>query len=545
MSDVSTVDDAMDRSERQALTIESVRLIVGMEIHVELATASKMFARAASPAAPSGPVGSAACPEPMANTMLDPVVMALPGALPGLNKRAIELSMLVGMAINCSIADETKWDRKGYTYPDLPKGYQISQYDLPLCYDGFVDVPAINEKGAFDLGGKRSRVGIVRAHLEEDAGKLSHEAPGGSAIEGSLVDLNRAGTPLLEIVTQPDIGSSDEAVAFCRLLRMICRFVGATEGVMQMGHMRFEPNINCEMVLEGGKTVRTPITEVKNLNSFKAVAGAIEHECAQQPGRWRADGEVFGPGTKTTRGWDDAKGVTFVQREKEDAHDYRYFPDPDLPTLCIDQGWRDEVKAGLPELPLDRLERWADAMGLSAEEGMVLLDSRADAEVFDQAVDDVVKGKANGKGVSRRDAGRAVANIALQHLARLANERGCGLAEVGLSGEQIAGVAALRLGDDISASNAGKLVEKLAEDGYEGRDPAGVAEYEGWLTVRDTGAMEAWVDEVIAANPEMVEQIRGGKQQAVGRLIGEVMGKSGGSADAKAVRAMLLERIGT
>lgn len=374
---------------------------------------------------------------------------------------------------------------------------------------------------------------------------MSHEAPGGAAIEGSLVDLNRAGTPLLEIVTQPDLSSADDAVAFCKLLRMVCRFVGATEGVMQMGHMRFEPNINCELVLEGGKTVRTPITEVKNLNSFRAVAGAIEHEFAQQPVRWRADGEVFGPGTKTTRGWDDAKGVTFVQREKEDAHDYRYFPDPDLPALHIEESWRDEVRESLPELPLDRLSRWADAMGLSAEEGMVLLESRADADLFDEAVDVVVKGKAGGKGAGRRDAGKAVANIALQHLARLANERGCGLAEVGLSGEQIAGIAALRLADDISASNAGKLVEKLAEEGYEGRDPAGVAEYEGWLIVRDEGAMEAWVDEVIAANPEIVEQIRGGKQQAVGRLIGEVMGKSGGAADAKAVRAMLIERIGS
>ena len=535
MSDASVDSGAMSEAERRSVAIESVRLIVGMEIHVELATASKMFARAVSPAY----VGCQDDPEPMANTMLDPVVMALPGALPGLNRRAVELSMLVGMALNCSIADETKWDRKGYTYPDLPKGYQISQYDLPLCYDGYVDVPAIDEKGAFEIGGKTTRVGIVRAHLEEDAGKLSHEAPGGAAIDGSLVDLNRAGTPLLEIVTQPDLGSAADAVAFCKLLRMVCRFVGATEGVMQMGHMRFEPNINCELVLDGGRTVRTPITEVKNLNSFRAVAGAIEHELAEQPGRWRADGETFGPGTKTTRGWDDTKSATFVQREKEDAHDYRYFPDPDLPALHIEESWRDDVKASLPELPLDRLARWADAMGLSAEEGMVLLESRADADLFDGAVEHAVAG-----GAKQGAAGKAVANIALQHLARLANDRGCGLADVGLSGEQVAGVAALRLADDISASNAGKLVEKLAEAGYEGREAAGVAEYEGWLIVRDEGAMEAWVDEVITANPEMVEQIRGGKQQAVGRLIGEVMGKSGGSADAKAVRAMLIERIG-
>jgi aspartyl-tRNA(Asn)/glutamyl-tRNA(Gln) amidotransferase subunit B len=548
----------MTEAERAAVTIESVRPIIGLEIHVELATASKMFARAPSPAF----AGCVDAPDPLANTMLDPVVMALPGALPGLNRRAVELSILVGLALNCSIAGETKWDRKGYTYPDLPKGYQISQYDLPLCYDGSVDVPGLGAKGAFDLGGEFTRVGIIRAHLEEDAGKLSHEAPGGAAFDGSLVDLNRAGTPLLEIVTQPDLSSADQAVAFCRLLRMTCRFVGATEGVMQRGHMRFEPNINCELTLAGGRTVRTPITEVKNLNSFRAVAGAIDHEIERQPGRWRETGLEIGPGTKTTRGWDDNKGVTVVQREKEDAHDYRYFPDPDLPALVVEEAWAEEIGAGLPELPLARLVRWREEMGLGADEGAVLVEERADADLFDDAVDEVVspgsggadaaEGEGDGKkqkkrdrrGISRERAGKAVANIVLQQVARLANERGCSLARVGLDAVQIAAIARLRDADDLSAANAGKLVEKLAEAGYAGRDPGGVAEYEGWLTVRDEGAMQGWVDEVIAANPAIVEQIRGGKPQAVGRLIGEVMGKSGGSADAKAVRAMLLERIG-
>jgi aspartyl-tRNA(Asn)/glutamyl-tRNA(Gln) amidotransferase subunit B len=200
----------MTPDERASVEIDSVRLVVGMEVHVELATRSKMFARAASPAAPGGGEGNGP------NTMIDPVVLALPGALPALNREAIELSIRVGLALGCEIASETKWDRKGYTYPDLPKGYQISQYDLPLCYDGRVDVPALGERGEFLAGGETSRVGIIRAHLEEDAGKLSHEGPGGAEIEGSLVDLNRAGTPLLEIVTQPDISSAEQAVAFCR-----------------------------------------------------------------------------------------------------------------------------------------------------------------------------------------------------------------------------------------------------------------------------------------------------------------------------------------
>jgi len=540
-------DVGLTADERASVEISSVRLIVGMEIHVELATASKMFSRAASPACAG--CADSDSQEPAANTLLDPVVMALPGALPGLNRRAIELSMLVGLALNCSIATETKWDRKSYIYPDLPKGYQISQYDLPLCYDGYIDVPATGPRGGFDVEGETTRVGIMRAHLEEDAGKLSHEAPGGAAIDGSLVDLNRAGTPLLEIVTQPDLRSEDEAVALCKLLRLVCRFVGATEGVMQRGHMRFEPNINCELVLRSGKTVRTPITEVKNLNSFKAVAGAIGYELAEQPTRWRADGLEFGLGTKTTRGWDDAAERTVLQRGKEDAHDYRYFPDPDLPALHIEREWQDRVKAALPELPLDRLRRWHKQCGLDSSDAMSLLEERADAELYDAAVDAVVGAidegdeKKKPANISRERAGKAVANIVLQQIARLANSRGTTLAGVGLSAAQIAGIARLREADDISASNAGKLVEKLAGDGYEGKDPAGVSEYEGWLIVRDEGAMEAWVQEVIDANSTMVEEIRGGKQQAVGRLIGEVMKKSGGSADAKAVRALLLKQI--
>ena len=540
MGDQTT--DTMTVEERTGAEIVSVRLVVGMEVHVELATRSKMFARAASPAAPVL-VGADAV-EPGPNTMIDPVVLALPGALPGLNRRAVELSVLVGLALHCRIAGETKWDRKGYTYPDLPKGYQISQYDLPLCADGYLDVPPLGERGEFDVGAEhQSRVGIIRAHLEEDAGKLSHDGAGlsgGDGGDGSLVDLNRAGTPLLEIVTQPDIRSAEQAVAFCKLLRVLCRSVGATEGVMQKGHMRFEPNINCVLTLAGGKTVTTPITEVKNLNSFRSVQGAIEHELAEQPGRWRADGLVMGPGSKTTRGWDDARGVTYTMREKEDAHDYRYFPDPDIPTLPLDQAWIDEIGAGLPELPTDRLERWRSQLGVDPADGTVLIEEWADAELFDEAVKEAAT-----SGLGRKEAGRQVSNVVLQQLARVANERSVRIADLGVSAGQIAAIAHLRSADAISAANAGRLAEKLADPDYAGRDAEGVAEYEGWLIVRDEGAMTAWVDEVIAEHPEIVEQIRGGKQQAVGRLIGEVMGKSGGTADAKGVREMLLERIGS
>ncbi|MEM7754929.1 MAG: Asp-tRNA(Asn)/Glu-tRNA(Gln) amidotransferase subunit GatB [Planctomycetota bacterium] len=530
MSDTDAA--AMSAEERAGVEIASVRLIVGLEIHVELRTRTKMFTSAPNPAHPDFDDA-----EP--NTLLDPVVMALPGSLPVVNREAVELSMRVGLALGCKIAEQTKWDRKGYQYPDLPKGYQISQYDLPLCFDGVVDVPAVGEDGEADWLGATSRIGIIRAHLEEDAGKLLHEAPGGGAIDYSIVDLNRAGTPLLEIVTAPDFVRSDQVVVFCRMLRSICRHVGATEGVMQRGHMRFEPNINCELTLAGGRTVRTPVVEVKNLNSFRAVKGAIEYELSQQPGRWREDGRVMGPGAKSTRGWDDARGVTVPQREKEDSEDYRYFPDPDLPTLRIEPAWRERAWSAVGELPAARTKRYIDRMELTPAEAAMLADERALGDLFDGAVDGVVQ-----SGVGRAGAAKAVANLLLQHGARLGNERGVAIYDVGIDAAGLAGIATLREAGKLGSARAGDLFEKLCDPEYRGRDAEGVAEYEGWLTVSDTGQLSAWCDEVIAQNAKIVEQIRGGKQQAVGRLIGAVMNKSGGSADAAAVRGMLLEKIG-
>ncbi|MFM7806526.1 MAG: Asp-tRNA(Asn)/Glu-tRNA(Gln) amidotransferase GatCAB subunit B, partial [Planctomycetota bacterium] len=237
----------------QTPEIASTRLIIGLEIHIELATRTKMFTRAPSLAHPSRY-------DSAPNTLVDPLVMALPGALPVMNRRAVEMSMKVGLALGCSIARRCRWDRKNYYYPDLPKGYQISQYDRPLCTDG-----------AWNLEGSGRRIGIIRAHLEEDTGKLGHELPGGHAYEGSLVDLNRAGTPLLEVVTAPDFTTADEVVQFAQELRDLCRYLRVTEGIMQKGHMRFEPNVNVAITLEDGTEIRTPVVEVKNLNSFKAV----------------------------------------------------------------------------------------------------------------------------------------------------------------------------------------------------------------------------------------------------------------------------------
>ena len=333
--------------------ITDARLKIGMEIHVELATRSKMFSRAANLAHPDQY-------EAEPNTLVDPVVAALPGALPVMNRDAIEMSMMVGMALNCSIAEFSKWDRKNYFYPDLPKGYQISQYDLPLCFDGELSIPAD--------GGGTIRVGIIRAHLEEDTGKLGHELPGGRHYDGSLVDLNRAGTPLLEIVTHPDLTGAEDAVTFARELRNICRFLGVSEGVMERGHMRFEPNVNVIIDTADGHEFATPIVEIKNLNSFQAIRAAIEFEHERQVEAYMVDGVVMAPGRKSTRGWDDTRNVTVLQREKEEADDYRYFPDPDLMPVVVDDGWRRSVAARIPELPMQRRARYRDVYNLASKD---------------------------------------------------------------------------------------------------------------------------------------------------------------------------------
>ncbi|MEM9662394.1 MAG: Asp-tRNA(Asn)/Glu-tRNA(Gln) amidotransferase subunit GatB [Planctomycetota bacterium] len=504
--------------------IESVRLVVGMEIHVELATRRKMFTRAPSPAHPEFEDA-----EP--NTLIDPVVLALPGALPVMNKGAVEMSMLVGMALGCSIAERSVWDRKSYFYPDLPKAYQLSQYELPLCFDGAVDVPAMDEAGWLRYDEDGCRVGIVRAHLEEDAGKLTHED--GS---GSQVDLNRAGTPLLEIVTAPDFGSVEDVLAFCRVLHATCRLLGVTGGDMQKGQMRFEPNINCVLTMKDGHTVKTPIVEVKNLNSFRSVAGAIRHELKQQANRWVETGEEHGPAMKSTRGWDDAKEVTFLQRSKEDALDYRYFPDPDLVPVVVDEAWRKRVREQLPALPVERAKRYRDGLGLSDRDAQQIAFDRGMADVFDGAVE-----AAASAGVDRAEAAKLAANLVVQGLGRIANEREASVQSLGLNAAGVGEVVLLRQSNAISGKGAEKILELMI-----GSDdaPRTIAEREKLVQITDTGAIEGWADAVIAAFPEIAEQIRGGKQQAIGRLIGEVMKRSGGQADAKAVREILLAKLG-
>ncbi|MCX5689138.1 MAG: Asp-tRNA(Asn)/Glu-tRNA(Gln) amidotransferase subunit GatB [Planctomycetota bacterium] len=491
--------------------ISRIDLIVGLEIHVELATRTKMFSRALSPAC-------AGQEDAAPNTYIDPVILALPGALPVMNRAALEMSMLVGLALNCAIERNSHWDHKSYFYPDLPKSYQISQYDRPIAGPGWFDLPIVDEQGFPDFAKPSRRVRILRAHLEEDAGKLLHEAPGGFAIDHSIVDYNRAGTPLLEIVTEPDFTSADDVALFCRLLRQVCRALGVTLGVMQKGHMRFEPNINCKLTLADGSIVHTPVVEIKNLNSFKAVKGAIEYELREQPRRWLEDRKVFGKGTKVTRGWDDTSSSTFVQREKEDAHDYRYFPDPDLLPVIVDDAWLTRIAAALPELPLTRYRRCVLEYGITVKEAA-------------QLVEEPVK---------------AIANTLLQSGMRRANERSCTVDQLGITPAELAELVALREAGSINNQSIDELFGLLCEAASTTTPPRNVkdlAAARGLLIVRDDAAMAAWIKQIIDANPAAAADVRAGKLQAAGRLVGEVMKLAAGKADAKTVREELLKAL--
>ncbi len=490
------------------------RLMVGMEVHVELATRTKMWTGVPNVAHPD-------YFDAPPNSLLDPVVIGLPGSLPVMNRAAVEMSVKVGLALGCKIARFTKWDRKSYYYPDLPKNYQISQYDLPLCGEGVLDIPLGDDPGA-----ELKPVRILRAHLEEDAGKLLHEAPGGLPIDYSIVDLNRAGTPLLEIVTQPDLTSADEAVMFGQTLRNICRFLGVTEGIMQKGHMRFEPNINV-LIEKDGQTYATPIVEIKNLNSFRALHGAIVHEHHRQVEQWLLDGKVMGRGVKSTRGWDDARNETFLQREKEDAHDYRYFPDPDLVPVTLTEAQIQKLRSELPELPLQHQRRYIEG-GLSAKEARAIVEERDICLFFESVC-------TTGVPMKR------VAAILLNNLARRANERGCLVSDLGITPAQIAAIERMQSANKISSNGADQLLGLCCEDNA--ANPAKLAEEKGLLQVSDDSSLDAWVDQAIEANPQAVAEFKAGKQKAVGAIVGSVMKLSVGKANPKAVQDKLRQRL--
>ena len=465
-------------------------------------------------AAPNGAANFGAEP----NSLVDEVVLGLPGVLPVMNRAAVEYAIMVGLALGCKIARHTKWDRKSYYYPDLPKNYQISQYDLPLCYEGVFEIPSAGEA-------KAQTVRIRRAHLEEDAGKLLHEAPGGFPIDWSIVDLNRAGTPLLEIVTEPDLSTPEQVRVFGQELQKLVQFLGVSEGQMQMGHMRFEPNINVHITDQDGKLHKTAITEIKNLNSFSVLERATAYEVRRQIDQWVQTGSL---GRKSTYGWDESTQATFHQRDKEEAHDYRYFPDPDLAPVEVSEAWLTELKSRIGELPAARRKRYVEALGLSAADAAALASDRRTGDLFEQAVK---------LGATPKRASNLVTNT----LAQVANERGRPVYELGLGPERVAQVAALLDQGLVAAASAPALFTKLLDE--PGAEPRAVAEKLGLLQVSDTGAIDAAIDALIAQNPKSLQDVRAGKVAALGSLVGMIM-KTGKGLNAKLVNERLRAKLG-
>jgi len=482
------------------------KIIVGLEIHVQLSTRTKMFC------------GCALSFGQEANSRVCPVCLGLPGALPVMNGQAVEYSILAAMALNCEIAEFTKWDRKSYYYPDLPKNYQISQYDLPLGGPGYIEIPLD--------GGKTKRIRIRRAHLEEDAGKNLHTA--GAC---SQVDLNRAGTPLLEIVTEPDMNSPEQVRALAVELQRIVRYLGVSEADMQKGHMRFEPNVN--LVIErGGQQFKTPIAEVKNLNSFRALERSVAYEVRRQLDDFLETGRTMQMGNKSTRGWDDVNEVTVLQREKEEAHDYRYFPDPDLVPVTPTPQWLAQVRAKLCELPIQRQIRYMAEYGLSEYDAGVLTADRSTADFFEQAV------KAGA-------ASKRVCNLLTQVGLKLANERGRDLPGLGLEPAGVAELAKMIDVGTISASAGNTILTAMVETG---KRPDVLAEELNLLQKSDAGELERILDHVLAENPAIVTQITSGDkkaQKARGFLMGQVMQKTKGQANPKIVAELLSKKLGS
>jgi len=484
---------------------KSYKVLVGLEIHVQLATRSKMFT--AAPNAFGQPP----------NSLVDPQVLGLPGVLPVINKRAVEYSIKVGLALGCRIAPFTKWDRKSYYYPDLPKNYQISQYDLPLCSSGTFDIP--------DDDGSTKTIRIRRAHLEEDAGKLLHEAPGGYPIDYTIVDLNRAGTPLLEIVTEPDLTTPKQVATFAQELQKIVQYLGVSEGQMQMGHMRFEPNINLHITDQTGAVHKTAITEIKNLNSFSVLEKATAYEIQRQLQQWLETGAL---GRKSTYGWDDTREITVHQRDKEEANDYRYFPDPDLVPVIVDDTWIAQLKSQIGELPAPRRKRYLQALHLSPADAATLAADRATGDLFDQSV-------AAGADPKR------VASLLLSHGRRLANESGKPLAHLNLKPNRIAELANLIDQNKIApAEPAGKVLERLLQQDAPAEQ---IASELGLLQSSDTSAIDAAIDALIAQDPKPLQDYKSGKQAAFGALVGMVMKQAKG-LNPKLVQERLKQELG-
>jgi len=470
---------------------DKYEVVIGLEVHAQLKTKSKIFA----------PDGTEFGQEP--NTQTSPITLGMPGVLPVLNKEVVNMGILTGLALNCQIPERCKFDRKQYFYPDLPKGYQISQYDEPICVNGYLDI-----------AGKR--IGITRAHLEEDAGKLVHA--GADGIAGSmysLVDLNRAGTPLLEIVSEPDMRSSAEARAYMEELRNIVRYIGVCDGNLEEGSMRCDANIS--IMPKGSKTFGTR-AEIKNVNSFSALQRAIEYEIDRQIEIVEEGGEVV----QETRLWDDNSKETRSMRGKEDAHDYRYFPEPDLKPLVISREWVKEIQDKMPELPAQKRARY-QGLGLSEYDANVVVEQMELALFFDK----VLELGANAK---------TAVNFIMGEIAAYLKEEKLELCETKLTPENLAELISLIEKGTIS-NNIGKQI--IIEMMQTGKAASKIVEEKGLSQISDEGAIKAIVQKVVDANPAQVEAYRNGKTNLLGFFVGQIMKETKGRANPRTVNELL------
>lgn len=479
---------------------ERYETVIGLEVHCQLATASKAFS----------PDSAAFTAEP--NEHVDPVSLGHPGTLPVLNGRAVEFAAAIGLATHCRVAPESVMARKHYFYPDLPKGYQISQYDRPICEGGWVDVR---------LGDAVRRICLTRIHLEEDAGRSIHDADPSA----TLLDYNRCGVPLVEIVTEPDLASPAEAAAFLRTIRQIVRYLGISDGNMEEGSLRCDANVSIRPAGSGRLGTKT---EIKNLNSFRHVERAVEYEVARQRDLLDRGERVV----QETRLWDDAAGVTRPMRSKEEAHDYRYFPDPDLPPVRIRPDRLEAIRASMPESAASRRERYVSDLGLPPYDADLLTEERETAEYFERALSFFEPPLAAPA--------KALSNVVMTQGLRRVGEFGGSFAAFPVDPERLAGLVRLRLDDAVSSTAAVALFDAMLDVGDA---PADIAARLGLLQVSDASALEPVVDAVLEAHPAQVSQYRSGKTGVAGFLVGQVMKAFPGSADPRLVRRLVEDRL--
>lgn len=489
----------------QPAAAEPFTTVIGLEVHVQLQTRTKLFCGC--------PTTFGAPP----NTQVCPTCLGLPGSLPVMNRRAFELALRAALALDCQIAPFTKWDRKNYFYPDLPKGYQISQYDLPFSSAGQLEV--VDPKGAFSR-----RVRITRVHLEEDAGKSMHDEAAGVA--DTRIDLNRAGTPLCEIVSEPDLRSPQEARAWLGELRLLLVYLGVSDCNMQEGSLRVDANVNLHISRPDGSLAKTPIVEIKNMNSFRSVERALAYEAARQFEEWQATGAELGTAPKQTRGWDDAAGITRGQRHKEESSDYRYFPEPDLVPVTVSQEQVAAIRTAMGEPPSALRAQLAERWGISAYDADVLVNQGRELVTW---YEELARLCGDGKAAS---------NWMQQDVLRTLNERGGTIGDFRLAPAAVADIIGRIAKGDFDTSRGREIFAAALESG---KSVADVVAGMGIAAVGDD-ELEALCRELIAANPKIVADVQGGKEQAAAGLIGQAKKKNPNVNPAK-VRAKCLELI--